>query len=525
VASPHRRLASSASWASGIGALVLALLYGSPAAASGSAAGSSAPTSEAAASSPGVAAGPVTVSVDATHAVGAIDKQLLGVDGPGPSSATTAIKALGLQWVRTDVSFESSFDCATRTWDPSSLDARVHQIFEEGAQPLLIVDYTPSCLAPFSEVPSEGSVNYEPPDVGTQPDGTSDEAIWDALVREMALHEIGEGVRAFEIWNEPDGTFWYGGLPGYLHLYQDTATVLAQAAASEAVRIEVGGPALFFADAAWIEPFLAYVSANGLPLGFLSWHYYGDYPLLGPDGPIPMPPTGTPPVWYYPALRAQTFGEEVTQVRAELASFPSLHPKLWIDEWNVDAGYDARQSGPYDAAFAAAVLDSVQSAGLDRMAFFDVSDSATDPRGNWGLLTSSLALKPVYETFAYWHALGPNILSLQVEPDQSASDPTGRVGAVGAIAPDGTVTVLVYDFAPYDPTGNYGTSVANPYGHSIDLVFRGLRHGTYFWRRALVDGAHDGGVVAGGMLRGPSGELSFGLAGEGVTLLEMRPAR
>jgi hypothetical protein len=312
--------------------------------------------------------GTVTVAVDAGRVASAVNQSLLGVDGPGPAGATRAMASLGMSWVRTDVSFESSYDCSTGKWDPTALDGRVAQIRRQGAAPLLIVDYTPPCLAPFGAAPSPGSTAYEPPDVGST-NGTSDQVVWDDLVRQMAVHEMALGVRAFEIWNEPDGTFWYGGLPGYLHLYQDTATVLEQAATQGGTRIEVGGPALVFSDAAWIEPFLAFVAAQGLSLDFLSWHYYGNYPLLGPIGPLPNPGAPGPPAWYNPALRAQAYGLQVAQVRAELAPFASLRPVLWIDEWNVDAGYDPRQEGPYGAAFAAAVLDSVQGAGLDRMAF------------------------------------------------------------------------------------------------------------------------------------------------------------
>lgn len=477
---------------------------------------------------PATASAPVTVRVDAEGDTGGdtglvVNKQLLGVDGPGPTGATASMAALGLRWVRTDVGFDGSYDCATGTWDPSSLDAKVKQIYAEGASPLLIVDYTPPCLAPEPDVPSPGSVTYEPPDVGTH-DGVSDQSIWDGLVYQMAVHEIAEGVRSFEIWNEPDGEFWYGGLPGYLHLYQDTATVLEAAAAAAGVSIEVGGPALFFADASWIEPFLAFVAANHLPLDFLSWHYYGDYPALGPDGPIPMPPSVTPPLWYNPALRAQTFGDEVAQVRAEVAAFPQLHPLLWIDEWNVDAGYDARQDGPYDAAFAAAVLDSVQAAGLARMSFFDVSDSTTDQRGDWGMLTADLSPKPVYRAFAYWDDLAPNELPVTLSPDQVASDPVGRVGAVASTGAGGVVTVLVYNFVPYDPTGGYGTVDPTPYDHTVDVLISGLGGGSYLWSRDVVDGSHTGGLVDQGSVIGPTVHESFTLAGEGVTLLTLTPA-
>ena len=466
------------------------------------------------------------MGVRADGRAGTTNQNLVGVDGPGPVGATSAMAAIGVRWVRTDVSFEGTiggkpvYDCASGAWNPALLDGRVAQIRREGAQPLVIVDYSPACLA--TGAVRGDNAGYYPPDLG------SDQTRWVRLVEEMAAHEItAEGVTTFEVWNEPDGTFWRGGLPGYLRLYADTARALEVAAAAAHARIAVGGPALVFSDAAWIEPFLDFVAAEDLPLEFLSWHYYADYPLLGPVGPIPGPPPGTPPVWYNPALRAQSYGLQVGQVRAEVAAHPSLHPLLWLDEWNADAGYDARHDGPFDAALAAAVLDSVQSARLDRMCFFDVADDTGNALANWGLLTAppALAAKPVYAAFEYWHRLGPNLAPVSLSPDQSLADPRGRIGAVASTAPDGQVTILVYDFVPYDATGVYGTADPTPYDHPITVELTGLGPGSYSWQRDLEDGTHGGGHVAGGTVRGRSASLSFTLASEGVTEVVLTPRR
>jgi hypothetical protein len=66
------------------------------------------------------------------------------------------------------------------------------------------------------------------------------------------------------------------------------------------------------------------------------------------------------------------------------------------DEWNINAGEDARADGPYGAAFVAAVLNEAQEAGLDRMSFFDTADNGSDPTQNWGLLSSDLSPKPAH---------------------------------------------------------------------------------------------------------------------------------
>lgn len=452
-----------------------------------------------------------------------INQDLIGVDGPGPDGAQPAMAAIGVRTIRLDASLEGSlngtpvYDCTTGTWDPALLDSRVAAAEQEGGSPEIIVDYTPPCLA--APILSGQNPNY------AQPDTDGHQAAWDALVYQMAFHEItAEGVRIFEIWNEPDGTFWLGGLSGYETLYQDTAAVLEKAASAAHVHIEVGGPALFYVDPLWVTPFLSFVATNHLPLDFFSWHYYANYPEIGPIGPIPMPPPGFPPIWYNSNLDARVYGQQVAEVRAALAWFPTLHPLLWIDEWNVDAGYDARMEGPYDAAFAAAVLDSVQGSGLGRMDFFDVADSPTDPRADWGLLDADLAVKPVYETFEYWHEMARHQVPTALSPDQSGQDWFGRVGAVAASGPDHRVTVLLYNFLTYSLTDDYGTTDPTSFDHEIDLRVLGLGSRTYTWTQDTTDASYpSGSVTASGTVRGPGATLRFTLAGEGVTLLTFSP--
>jgi hypothetical protein len=203
-----------------------------------------------------------------------------------------------------------------------------------------------------------------------------------------------------------------------------------------------------------------------------------------------------------------------------------LRPRLWIDEWNVDAGYDARMDGPYDSAFVAAVLDAVQGAGLDRMAFFDVADGLPAvPPQNWGLLTVTGTAKPVYEAFLFWHRMARRAVPVSLWPPQQASDPLGRIGAVAARSPSGRVTVLVYDFLPYDPTGTDGAGGHGPGGHPVVLQLGGLGPGRFRVTRALVDGAHPAGpVVESTAVRGPSAAFGFSMAADSVALVTLVPA-
>lgn len=453
----------------------------------------------------------VTVSVDAGHPIGPVNEGLIGTNQP-VSGAGAVMSALGADWGRVDMSLDSAYDCATGKTDLSALDQRVavDRAMGRGIEPELIVDYSPTCMTTLGQ--------------GLAPPNAGDYGPWSQLVYDAAYHEITtQGVRIFEVWNEPDGTFWYGTLADYLAMYQATAQAIEHAASVAGVHVMVGGPALLFPDPVWIEAVLAYVSAQGLPLDFLSWHYYGDYPALGPfpEGVTDLPPSvpALGDYWYNPLTRAQTYGEQVTFVRTLLSAYPQLHPLTVLDEWNLDAGYDPRADTAYDAAFAAAVLDSVQQAGLDRMAFFRVADDKPGTLGNWGMLFSDLSPKPVYSAFLFWHELAGSLLPVDLAPSQLLADPFGRVGAVASRSPDGTVRVLLYDYAPYDPTGVYGAGTSTPYDHLVALEVAGLAGPRHYDAVVVSDAGQRSlsGTTDGG------GGLVLGMPGESIALVTLHP--
>lgn len=418
--------------------------------------------------------GPV-VTVAVRSNLGPVNEKLLGTNQP-IAGAGPVVSPLGIDWARTDMSLDAAYSCPTGRWDPSVLDQRVQDDLAMGGVPELIVDYSPPCMTtnPLHE-------GLDPPDAGGY-------GPWRALVEEAAYHEmVTYGVRIFEVWNEPDGTFWHATIADYLAMYKATAEAIGAAAARAGINdVSIGGPALLFSDPLWLEPFLAYVNAQHLPLGFVSWHYYGDYPALGPfatsAGVLPPQIPALGDYWYNPLTRAEAYGLQVVQVKDEIAKYPGLHPLTVIDEWNLDAGYDPRADQPYDAAFAAAVLDSVQAAGLDRMAFFRVADDHPGTLGNWGMLRSDLTPKPVYWAFDFWHHLAGTRLATHV----SGAD----LGAVASAGSAGVINVMVYHYVPY--------GAGSP--ASVVLRLDGLGRGRWNYTVRMIDGDHSGEQVAGGTL-------------------------
>jgi major membrane immunogen (membrane-anchored lipoprotein) len=464
--------------------------------------------------------GPVSVGVDATQPGAALNENLVGVNHV-VSGSQSMLQAIGTTWARTDVSFEvnagtpqAAYNCTTGVWNPSYLDSNVALDQKAGAQVELIVDYFPPCLADRTNA--------------------TERSQWIQLVYQMAEHEItAEGVRVFEVWNEPSFSMPLDGVTGYLSLYQDTANALESAAAAAGVTIEVGGPAvdeLGQIDNSWITALASFVAANNLPLDFVSWHQYPNDPGEGPGPSLPsgLCPFGSPPAglpcWYNPNFDVSLYQRGAEAIRSALAQFPTLHPLVWMDEWAADSGTDARDSGPFGAAFVAAALQSAQAGGIDRMSYYDVADNPSNPTyDSFGLLYGNLTPKPSYQAFAVWHQMAGSLLPVSVTPDQSASAPVGQVSSTATVAGDGTVNVMVDNFVPYDPTGAYGTSDPTPYDHQVTVNLTGLQATSYCLKRSLIDGQDQDATVATSAMAGPTASTTFTLAGEGVTLLSLTP--
>lgn len=475
----------------------------------------------------------VSVAVNASSPGAPVNESLVGFDGPGPERALGALAKLHPAYIRTDVSFEGSYggkpvyNCSDGAWNPAPLDSRVQQIRAAGAEPELIVDYMPACLA--TGTPPGKNPNRSLPDPGAH------SAAWSALVKKMATYEIEhEGVRTFEVWNEPDWVFWNDGLQGYEKLYAMTATALEAAAHAARVKIEVGGPALANVlgtmDTNWLDPFLAFVAANHLPLDFLSWHLYANDPDAGPQPGVGHvcifhADPSTNPCWYNPNLSAGLYAKEAAQAKAALAPYPQLHPRLWIDEWNINGAYDPRQAGPYDGAFVAAVLDAAQRAGISRMCYFFVATGSHGPLGDWGVLNGQTLPVPAYFSFRYWHDLAGRLLEAPVSGGANPfSAGQGGVGAVASRAPGGAVHVLVYDFLPYDPSGNYGTRLPTPTGASVTVRLGHLGRGISSLRVAATS------IGGAARLISSSGNVEAAFAhielpAEGVALVTFAPHR
>jgi xylan 1,4-beta-xylosidase len=188
-----------------------------------------------------------------------------------------------LKWSSTNVYSE---DAAGRpVYDFRIIDAIFDAYREAGITPMFELGFTPRAMASgtgtyedhYPESATGGTVHSPPRDM----------AKWQEMIRVVTAHMVERYGRAnvakwyFEVWNEPDISYWHGTPQQYFDLY-DHAVAGVRAALPEA---KVGGPATTGPGSAraaqFLDDFLAHVAAKKVPLDFISFHAKGQPRIQG----------------------------------------------------------------------------------------------------------------------------------------------------------------------------------------------------------------------------------------------------
>jgi hypothetical protein len=232
-------------------------------------------------------------------------------------------------------------------------------------EPLICLSYMPELLS------STGDSRVKPP---------RDYAEWSELVRATVHHvnvERKQGVRYWEVWNEPDQwSFWQAPYPEYFRLY-DAA---ADAARLADPTVKIGGPGLSRFLPSHLDEFLAHQASRGASaaIDFISWHSYG--------------------------FTADEIASNIRKAREIMERYPTLNPQIFITEFNViqggadDTSFMGRTDTVDGAIGFLTSLEGMQRERLDRALFFELKDGP-GPRsywGRWGILTFDGKPKPVY---------------------------------------------------------------------------------------------------------------------------------
>src|SRR6266542_1599183 len=185
-------------------------------------------------------------------------------------------------------------------YDWTTVDLIFDAYREVGFRPLVELGFTPHALVPsgpeaelpFTRSPSQ----YGPYEAYQWSLPPKDFAKWEELMFQLATHCV-ERYRAeevatwyWELWNEPDISYWRGTPEQYCQLYDRTVAGLTRALPS----IKVGGPATTGSERGvrFMETFLAHCDGSNARLDFICFHTKGSgfgrrYGPLTDDGMHP----------------------------------------------------------------------------------------------------------------------------------------------------------------------------------------------------------------------------------------------
>jgi xylan 1,4-beta-xylosidase len=188
-----------------------------------------------------------------------------------------------LKWSSTNVYSEDA--SGKPVYDFRIIDGIFDEYRDAGVTPMFELGFTPKAMAsadgPYEDHYPERSTG------GTVHSPPRDMVKWQEMVRAVVAHMVQRYGRAtvakwyFEVWNEPDISYWHGTPEQYFDLY-DHAVAGVRAALPEA---KVGGPATTGPGSAraakFLDDFLAHVAAKKSPLDFISFHAKGQPRIQG----------------------------------------------------------------------------------------------------------------------------------------------------------------------------------------------------------------------------------------------------
>jgi xylan 1,4-beta-xylosidase len=222
----------------------------------------------------------------------------------------------------------------------------------------------------------------------------------------------------FEVWNEPNISFWAGTQQEYFELYRQSAMALKKADS----QLQVGGPST--AQLGWIPDLIQFCAEQGVPLDFVSTHVYPDDPqryIFGKDH-------------LYTFEQVIPRGVEHVKRQVESSRMPKL--PLWITEW----------SSQNPAFIADTIKNCIGLAeAMSYWTFSNVFEEGGVPRGifntTFGLLDQWGIARPSFHAFVLLHKLGQTLLSTDDGP------------ILATRREDGSVAILLWNLIPAQAGG------------------------------------------------------------------------
>lgn len=248
-------------------------------------------------------------------------------------------------------------------------------------------------------------------------------AFTDHCVKRYGLPEV-RGWK-FEVWNEPNISFWAGTQQEYFELYRQSAQAIKKVDS----QLQVGGPST--AQLGWIPDLVQYCSSNGVPLDFVSTHVYANDPqklIFGRDNMYKL---------------EEVIPRGVALVKQQVASSKMPNLPLWITEW----------SSQNPAFIADTVKNCIGLAeAMSYWTFSNVFEEGGVPSGvfnqTFGMLDQWGIARPSFHSFVFLHKLGDTQL-------------TAEGPVLATRRSDGSIAILLWNLIPADQGG---VANGNPIG-------------------------------------------------------------
>jgi hypothetical protein len=293
------------------------------------------------------------------------------------------LKLLGVTWVRFDIDWSDVQRNGKNTYDWSRYDRLVNAAKKQGLHPLAILTYTPA----WARQAGCASHKCSP----------KDPAVFAGFAAAAAQRYAGQGVHDWEIWNEPNRQ----------------TPAMAPANFVSLVGAAAGQIKRFDSRAIVISGGLGRSGQGSVvdPLAYLKDSYQAGLSRVS-DG-IALHPYSFP----FVPDKDNALATTLVDARAIMKQYGDADKNVWITEYGAPTGGTgvAATSGKTDKEAAYTyVNEQVQSQSLQQAVatyaaqehmgpFFwftlqDTTDNSTDPEHFFGLLYSSGAKKPAYDT-------------------------------------------------------------------------------------------------------------------------------
>lgn len=383
----------------------------------------------------GSAGAGATITVDTTRTTGPLphywekaagsDRTVVGLREQWRQDLIRVRKETGIQSVRCHGLFNDEMGVAQA--GPGNFNfLYVDQIYdfmlEHGVRPFVELSFMPEAFATSANRIFAYKGNVSPP---------SNWQYWHDMIGAFTDHCVKRYGRPevqgwkFEVWNEPNISFWAGTQQEYFELYKQSAEAIKKVDA----QLQVGGPST--AQLGWIPDLIQYCSSNGVPLDFVSTHVYANDPqklIFGRDNMYKL---------------EEVIPRGVALVKQQVASSKMPNLPLWITEW----------SSQNPAFIADTVKNCIGLAeAMSYWTFSNVFEEGGVPSGvfnqTFGMLDQWGIARPSFHSFVFLHKLGDTQLSAE-----------GPVLATRRA--DGSIAILLWNLIPADQGG---VANGNPIG-------------------------------------------------------------